>query len=273
MLGSSPFPAQVFVDAWKGTQRLKEDQEQIRSSSSTYLSPWHFLQLPAFSVVEQAPEHSGQSGWNRFRFDEACHLLGSLTLITRDDLGFSVPPLVHDWARDHQSGDRKAQSWLVTGSILALSSCESFLWQINQVQLRPHIHSFVDVEVSAAFSRGPRDAILGIFLQCGRMLLHMRDDARLTSLLDQIFRESQADLANPLPAVLPFCQLHASNLLNMGRREAGLTLLRRIVELQETTLGRDHPDLLLSQHSRQSIPRSKSLLGGCPARRRGIVDQ
>ena len=182
MLHCSHVPIQLFEDAWKGSRRFGEIQEEICTSQSTFLSQWHISQLPAFVVAGQ----SGLNEWDPYRLNEASYLLESLALVSRSRSGLSMHPLVHAWAKDRQADEQQAQSWLITGCIIALSNRGSSLWQLQQRQLRPHIHSFLPTETAATFSRGPEEMILGILLECGLILLQMRDDSRLDDLLDGV---------------------------------------------------------------------------------------
>ena len=247
-LHASPVPIQIFEDAWKGSVRLQGFQKQGTPSGSTYLTQWHISQLPDLVGTAQVAGPSGFKVWDSFHLSEASHLLDSLALVIRNDLGLSMHLLVHAWAKDRQSSDQRAQAWLITGSIIALSSYESSLWHLHQLKLRPHLQSFLAIDIAAALSRGPEQSILGILLQCGRILLQMRDDSDLAELLNCVFQEVKADPMNPLPVLLPFHELFARNLLNLGRGAEAFELLERIVKIGETARPSDHPDQLSSQH-------------------------
>jgi tetratricopeptide (TPR) repeat protein len=243
-LHPSPVPSQVFEDAWKGLHRIQESQERDILSDSTHFSQWHLPQLPEFVLAKQP----SLDKWDPFRLNEACHLLESLALLSQNNLGLSMHPLVHAWAKNRQSSDQQAKSWLTMGSIIALSSYESPLWQLNQMQLRPHVHSFLDVNMDIASAYGPDQTILEILLQCGRILVQMRDDSRLADLLNYVFKHWEADSTHRFEFLLPFYQLSARNFLNVGRHQEAVELLERILEIRRTTLSPHHPDLLVSQH-------------------------
>ena len=255
-LHASPVPIQIFEDAWKGAVRLRGFQTQKIPSGSTYLTQWHISQLPDFLGTAQVAEPSGFKVWDSFHLSEASHLLESLALVTRTDFGLSMHPLVHAWAKDRQSSNQQAQAWLITGSIIALSRHEVSLWHLHQLKLRPHLRSFLAVDIAAALSRGPEQSILGILLQCARILLQMRDDSDLAELLNCIFQKLNADPMNPLPVLLPFYEVSARNLLNLGRHAEAFELLERIVKIltvSEKVLGQEHPDTLMCMNSLASV--------------------
>ena len=114
------------------------------------------------------------------------------------------------------------------------------------MQLRPHLQSFLHTDIAIVLTYGPESAILAILLECGRILLQMRNDHELTELLDQVFHEFKADPEDPSPASLPFYDLSASNLLNQGKYEEAEYLNGRALSAREKVLGPEHPDTLTS---------------------------
>ncbi|EON65752.1 hypothetical protein W97_04991 [Coniosporium apollinis CBS 100218] len=244
MLHSSILPLEIFQDAWEGSRRILL-ANHTNTSELGNLRQWHISQLPDFMVIEG-------SEWDAYRLVEASSLLVSLSLITRHDSdgvpGLSMHPLTHAWAKDRQELNQQGQAWIAAASILTLSIFVSDTWQRQERHLRPHIQSCLTIEVKTAFSLGPVAMVLPIFLRCGRILSHMRDDSRLSRLLKEIFAQLKIDPEIPSEEFLPIYDLSATSLMDLGYHKQALALLEHIVETEETALMEDHPDRLASQH-------------------------
>ncbi|KAL9109383.1 MAG: hypothetical protein Q9187_008171 [Circinaria calcarea] len=188
--------------------------------------------------------------WDDYRLVEASSLLASLSLVTQhhlhDFVGLSMRPLTHAWAKDRQNKDQQQEAWISTGSILALSWWESEAWQVYERELRPHVKSYLTPRIESVFSYGFQRKILPINLKCGWILLQMRDDSQLASLLECVYRELGITPSNPSREHLPI-YLAAINLLYLGDSRQALELLEHVVKIRETTLAETHPDRLASQ--------------------------
>ncbi|MCJ1449247.1 MAG: hypothetical protein MMC23_009767 [Stictis urceolatum] len=159
----------------------------------------------------------------------------------------SMHPLTHAWAKDHQSSDQQKFSWISAECIIALSWFGSTLWQDTERQLKPHMQSYLDVEIKTALQFGPESRIIPIFLQYGRILLQMRDDYRLENPLQNLFFQLNIDPRTPRQ-YLPIYDIEARSLHNLGLHGRAVELLEQVVRIQEMTLTENHPNRLASQH-------------------------
>ena len=121
ILHFSLVPFQLFEAAWEGSVQLQGLQTPGISFESTHPIQWYISQLPDFMEMTHLIGSSVSKKWDSFRLNAASHLLESLALVIRNHLGLSMHPLVHAWAKDRQSSSQLRQSWLIIGSIIALS--------------------------------------------------------------------------------------------------------------------------------------------------------
>ncbi len=77
----------------------------------------------------------------------------------------------------------------------------------------------------------------------------MRQDSRLSNLLEDIFIELGKDPDEPSKEFLPLYDLQARSLSNMGKHTKAVKLFKQVVAIQATTLAETHPDRLASQHN------------------------
>ena len=245
MLHFSPVPIKLFEDAWRGLVRLQQPHTTEFSSNSTNLLQWYLSYFPDFLVRAQGSRLTKSKDWDPFRLSQTIHLLESLALVIRNDSELSMHPLVHAWAKDRQSSSQQDQSWMIAGFIIVLSNHGSSIWHTHQLKLQPHLLSFLDTDIATALTRGPEHAILEILFHCSSILLQMRDDHKLTELLDCIIHEVKGDPGSPSPDLLPFYRLSAKNLLNQGRYEEAEYLSRKVLAEREA-LGPGHLDTLIS---------------------------
>ena len=249
MLHFTELPMRIFGDAWKGSQEVRKISHDEKHALDR-LYAWHLSQLPGFIAAEF-------DECNPFRLQEAGHLLASLFSISRSTQpGFlSMHSLVHAWARDRLSPKEQHQAWNTTGSILALSNYSHQMWQENWRQLRPHVHSNLNVLMKRMFSLEPVSTTTSILLQCGYFLLHIRDDKFLTRLLERIIEELHVDLKDASGSVelLPLHKLQAHNLRDLGKIEASVALFQKVVKIQATIQDETHPDRLKSQHALATV--------------------
>jgi tetratricopeptide (TPR) repeat protein len=243
MLGCSPLPLAIFEAAWRGAQEIA-----MTTVDDDYIdipSPWHVKQL--ISLVEVDADE-----WDSFRVTEAIHLLTSLSLITANNkdgqASISMHPLTHAWAKDRQERRAQDQSWIATGSMIALSKSNDILWRSYERQLRPHLHAYLDREMSEMFGCGPQLMVVRIVFSCGLLLNQMRDDSRLFSLMNGLFSKLSLNSGTARKEWVSLYNLAGRNLHNYGRVKEAVSLLEEVVKIQEQTLAAEHPDRLTSQH-------------------------
>jgi hypothetical protein len=243
MLGPGGLPVAIFEAAWQGAQSISLDAVK---NAVGYLSKWHVSQLVPLIQADL-------DEWDSFRVVEASHLLVSLSLINGNNqngsFSISIHPLTHSWARDRQSQEGQAQAWVSTGSMIALSCCDTDLWRVYERQLRQHIHSYLDKTGVEMFSCGPRLMIARILVRCGRLLHQMRDDCKLFAFLRCMFEQLAVDPMAPSREWLSLYDLMAKNLLNIGNVREAVRLLEHIVKILEQTPAENHPNRLASQHA------------------------
>ncbi|KAM3088918.1 hypothetical protein ACMFMG_000539 [Clarireedia jacksonii] len=244
MLDSAVLPLDIFQSAWdSGREFLYTSGEETNEIDA--LSRSHVLRLPSFIVVEE-------NEWDPFRLSEASSQLASLSLVIRHNvdglLGLSMHPLAHAWAKDRQDQEQQSIAWITTGCIIALSRQKSIIWRTQERHLLPHIQSYLDIEIWKTFLFGEESIVVPILLQCGGILLDMRRDTRLSYLLEDIFNGLGKHPEEPFKESLPLYNLHARNLLEIGKNKTAVALLEYIVKIRETTLAEDHPHRLASQH-------------------------
>ncbi|KAH9212847.1 hypothetical protein DL95DRAFT_447360 [Leptodontidium sp. 2 PMI_412] len=252
MLSSSVLPLQIFEEAWKGSRKISQASDEARGINE--FSRDHVSQLPSFIVPEE-------DEWDPFRLIEASSRLASLSLATRQDLDggvvLSMHPLTHAWAKDRQDSKYQGVTWIVTGCILGLSRSSTRLWQTQERLLLPHILSYLDIKFKKAFSLASTALITPVFLKCGWALLNMRQDSRLSQLLQDIFLELRQE---------------ARNLMNLGRNEAARALLEQVIKIRETTLPETHPDTLTTMSNLASVLLSQGKYADAEAMNRQTLE-
>jgi tetratricopeptide (TPR) repeat protein len=239
MLDSSILPFQIFEEAWKGCREMSQASDEDRGIGE--FSRDHVLQLPKLMVPDE-------DEWNHFRLTEASSLLTSLSLATRQNLnncvGLSMHPLTHAWAKDRQDSKRQGVAWIATGCVLGLSRSNPRMWQTQERRLFPHVLSYLDLKVTKAFDLASKTIIISILLECGWALLGMRQDTRLSQLLQDMFLELRQKPDKPSEDLLPLYDLQARSLINLGRNKAAKELLEKVIRIRETTQPKTHPDTL-----------------------------
>ncbi|KAM0130833.1 hypothetical protein ACHAO1_007614 [Botrytis cinerea] len=244
MLDSAILPCQIFEEAWNNSKLISTESEE--SNEIDDLSRNHILRLPSFLVAES-------DEWDSFRFTEASSQLISLSLIIQHNtnglLGLSMHPLAHAWAKDRQDPKQQGIAWIAAGCILTLSRQNSTLWQTQKRQLLPHIRSCLNIKVEIIFSFEDQSIVVPILLRCGWILLDMRQDTRLSHLLEDIFIGINKNPEEPSKESLPLYDLQARSLLDTGKNKKAVALLEQVVKIRETIQAEDHPDRLASQHT------------------------
>ncbi|KAH6673515.1 hypothetical protein B0J14DRAFT_50159 [Halenospora varia] len=244
MLDSGILPLRIFEDAWGGGRNVLRTNP-IAASAMDALSRGHLSRLPSFVVVDS-------NEWDPFRLLEASSLLVSLSLVTRHDLdglpGLSMHPLTHAWAKVRQDLEQQCVAWITTGCVLALSQSNDHTWQTQERRLLPHMQSYLDVEISRVLPFGTEAIVVPILLKCGWNLQGMRQDSKLSHLLEDMFTELRKEPNEPSKESLPLYDLQARSLLNLGKNKKAMELLEQVVKIHKTTLAEDHLDRLASQH-------------------------
>jgi tetratricopeptide (TPR) repeat protein len=255
MLHSSLLPLQIFEDAWTGARRVLQAKRAEKDEIGA-VGQQHASWLPEFVGVEA-------DQWDDYRIKRASVLLVSLSLVTRYCLdgfdGLLMHPLAHAWAKDRLRKERQQQAWVSVGCLLALSrrhsetwhtsETESDMWELYQRELRPHLQSFLLPGLETAFLYESQTVILPIILKCGWILKDMREDNKLQSLLEGIYRKLEITPSNPSEGHLPIWDLTAWNLRHMGKVRHAVALLEYLIRFRKTTLAETHPDRLTSQHA------------------------
>jgi hypothetical protein len=244
MLDSAVLPLEVFQSAWESSKEVLSSSRG-ETSEINIISRSHVKRLPGFLVV------NGHQ-WDPFRLNEASSELASLSLVTRHrvngPVGLSMHPLTHAWAKDRQDLPQQKVAWIAAGCMLALSRTDSTLWQDHERSLLPHLQSYLDVEMRSELS-GRGALVIPILLKCGWALLDMRQDLRLSQLLEDIFSELRRDPKKASKEFLPLYSLQARSLSNLGQSQTAVNLLEQVVEIGATTLAETHPHRLASQHA------------------------
>jgi hypothetical protein len=244
MLDSAVLPLQIFQSAWNGGREVL--RSNCEETSAVTISRSHALRLPGL-LVEESDE------WDPFRLTEASSKLISLSLAMRHDIngsiGLSMHPLTHAWAKDRQDLEQQDTAWIATGCILVLSQSNYTMWQTQERRLLPHLQSYLNIKIGRILLFESKALVIPILLQCGWALLRMRQDSRLSHLLEDIFTELRKNPKEPLDELLPLYFLQARSLSNTGEIKMAVALLEQIVEIEGRILAKTHPDRLASQHA------------------------
>jgi hypothetical protein len=248
MLDSAVLPLQIFQSAWDGGRKVLRTSRD-KTSKIDAMSRSHVSRLPNFLAAESDEE---SDEWDSFRLIEASFKLVSLSLIMQHDLkgsiGLSMHPLTHAWFKDRQDPEQQGISWLTTGCVLVLSRPNSTIWQTQERRLLPHIQSYLNIKIRRVLLSGSEAIIVPILLECGWALLDMRQDSRLSHLLEDMFTELNKNPEEPSKESLPLYDLQARSWSNIGKNKKAVSLLEQMVEIRTTTLAADHPSRLASQH-------------------------
>ncbi|KIM94317.1 hypothetical protein OIDMADRAFT_184403 [Oidiodendron maius Zn] len=244
MLDSAVLPLQIFQSAWDGSRAVLRTSPD-KTNEINDISKDHVLLLPSFLVADG-------DEWDPYRLIEASSKLSSLSLVTRHDLEgsirLSMHTLTHAWAKDRQDPKQQDKAWVATGCVLALSRHDSHMWRAQERLFLPHIISYLDIKIKRVLLSGSEAKVIPILLTCFETLYDMRQDVRLSRLLEDMFTELRKNPEVPSKESLPLYDLQAKSLENMGENMKAVALLEQIVEIRATTLAPEHPDRLASQH-------------------------
>jgi hypothetical protein len=238
---------QVFEEAWEGCKDIKN----VETIGIEKFSQSHVSLLPRFIVPEDDER-------DPLRLIEASSLLVSLSLVTRHNLDgylrLSMHPLTHAWAKERQDSEGQGMAWIAAGCVLGFSRLNIRMWEMQERRLLLHVLSYLDIKVNKAFRLASKSVVTPLFLKCGRGLLDMRQDSRLSQLVQDMFLELEQNPKKPSEEFLPLYNLQAGNLKNLGMDKEAIALLEQIVKIQETTLAETQPDdLRRNTHSHVHI--------------------
>lgn len=245
MLNASILPLQIIQDAWEGCGKVLNISD-LEMSNIYDMSRSHLSRLPSFMEAES-------NEWDPYRLTEAISLLASLSMVTRHDLGglpgLSMHALAHAWAKDRQHSEQQGVAWITAGCVLAFSCSNTNTWQTEERRLTPHVLSYLDIEIGRIFSYGIKAtiSIIPILLECGWILLSMRQDSKLGHLLEDMFMQLGNDPQKPLEESLPLYDLHARSLLHLGKNTEAVELLQHVVQIDQAKFGKDHPSRVVSK--------------------------
>jgi hypothetical protein len=85
-----------------------------------------------------------------------------------------------------------------------------------------------------------------IIMNCGWLLYNMQDDAKLFVLMNSLLTHLGLDRQTVNRRWLDVYELTAWNLINYGKIKEAVSLLEKVVTIQEQTLAEDHPSQLAS---------------------------
>ena len=110
-------------------------------------------------------------------------------------------------------------------------------------QLGPHVQAFLSPSVEAMFSFSALETMLPILLKCGWALSTMREDIKLETLLEGIYKVLKIAPSDPSQKHMRIWDLSVWSMGYMGHPSQAVALLEYVVKVRET-----HPDRLSSQH-------------------------
>ena len=96
---------------------------------------------------------------------------------------------------------------------------------------------------------GPEAIIVPILLKCGWALLDMRQDSRLSNLLEDMFIKLSKNPEEASKKSLPLYYLQARSLSNIRKNKKAVALLEQVVAIKGTTLAETHPSRVASQRA------------------------
>ncbi|KAL9617923.1 MAG: hypothetical protein Q9160_007289 [Pyrenula sp. 1 TL-2023] len=234
MLHYSSIPFQLFEEAWKGSMKIHSNYD-LDAGKDIWLGQWHVSQLPEFMNTKA-------NEWDSFHLTGAVSLLTSLSLVHKDaSLSISMHPLTHAWAKDRQGPEHCRGSWLIAGCLIAVLRSKSGYWQTGGGQLRPHLLSFINIDIEEAISYSSESAVLPILLECGWALQFMRQDEELRRLLKAITISKMINIAKPSPKWLEVYFLKGTNDKDLQVVREAVDLLESVVEAAGNTLAENHP--------------------------------
>ena len=235
----------LFEAGWKGAQRINSSNSSNDDSDQLRLTSWHVSQLPIF-------QEAITDEWDSFRLTEAVWLLKAFSLVSTDThdgfLSLSMHPLTNAWARDRLDGTAQDDAWLTTGCLMAISGFDEPLWRRHGRQLQPHLEALTSWDIGEVSASLPLTKIAAILLECGWLLHDVRADKKLMILMSNLMKYLKLPPLVVDAEWLPAYDLNSRNLVNCGYTRKAISLLEQVVQIEEQTLAKDHPDRLNSQH-------------------------
>ncbi|KAI0891362.1 hypothetical protein F4806DRAFT_482908 [Annulohypoxylon nitens] len=211
-------------------------------------------------ILESIPRwlHSCKQSWDNAHLHNAIWRLCSLGMVSVEQRRglrcLSVHPLIHGWARNYfktASTVGPDLLWLTTGTFLSLISQSKFRYTGWEMDLRPHLHSFLAVDVMPKVEncKTSTHATAVILFDCVKLLHATRDSSMGESILEILFSILDADQQTPTSELLPLYDLQAISEERCGHRASAKRLYEQIVALKEALLGPSDPDCLNSRHA------------------------
>ncbi|KAL8841970.1 MAG: hypothetical protein Q9176_002907 [Flavoplaca citrina] len=243
----------LFEEGWNGAQVLISNNNSD-DDNSLGLTQWHVSCLPPLL-------QAGAGAWDPFRLVEAVQLLESFSLVSADThndfLSVSMHPLTNAWALDRLATAAQHNAWLATGCLVAVSNHNYMLWEKLGRQLQPHLVALTSLDMKhIMFASEPPTKVSSIIERCGWLLRDMRDDAKLKDLMDNLMLYLNLDSLTVDVGWLPVYKLLAQSRKDNAKAQKAASLLEQVVQIQEQTLAKDHPELLYSQYSLASAYRA-----------------
>ena len=242
LLASKPVPLAMFGHAWNGKRFVELVKEPDRVQ---YLSTWHVRRLPELLKM-------GSDNYDRYRLIEACDLLQSLSLVVSadsdDGMIVSMHPLIRDWVWRRQQHEQMEDSWISTGSLLALSLYHPETPQHFRQDCRVHIRTLVQVRERYGILPSLTLPQMQILYCCADELDDARDDAAALCCLNEIIDQTHVGGESINEEHLGVLKLWARSSLRNGNIEDSCKIWEEIV-LVEETLSEDDPARLASRHA------------------------
>lgn len=237
MLHSSVLRLDIFEHAWAGARCAKRSNstQEMNEQDELSLTPWHISQLPKFISVEAET-------WDHFRLKTAIARLVSLSLVTRhlifDADGLSMHPLAHAWAKERLRIEQHRRAWMTTGCVLSFSKSQELgilWWPEHLRELRPHVVSFLSLNVQEVHSFGRSNAMLAVVVQCGWILMEMGEFRRVEELLRNIYKALGISPSAPSAEHTRLWQLASFSLIRSCQYQEAVKLFELILEVNATT--------------------------------------
>ncbi|KAF1919273.1 hypothetical protein BDU57DRAFT_491459 [Ampelomyces quisqualis] len=243
----SILPRQLFYDAWVGAWAVsRQPHERLKIRDIKSLGSKHVSRLPSF-----LGQNLGR--WDDRRIDDATDLLVSLSLMARHeidgDIGWSMHPVVHTWAKDRLEHDQKKHAWIQTCCLCAFSLVNSTIWTVRETGWRPHVRSLVSPGAKELFLYEPPTFMLPLIVHCAWLLSAVREYKALQTLLDGIYRVIDISPWSLAEEYMPIWQLAATSSIVLRQSKLAIHLLEHITRIEATTLSDTDPQLLTSQYS------------------------
>jgi len=156
----------------------------------------------------------------------------------------------------------------MAGCVIALSRSNFVMWQTQERLFILHIQSYLNTKIERALSFGSQETAVPILVKCGWTLLDMRQDSKLSELLEETFAGLEKNSNKASKESLPLYDLRIRSLYSLEKDKEAVALLRQVVDIQEKRLAPDHPSRLASQHELALACRAISVYADTPLLRK-----